>query len=475
MNILVVSTYELGHQPVSAATAVAALVAAGHDVRCADVAVDPLPLADVDWAERVALSVPMHTALRLALEVADVVRARRAGLPLCFFGLYAGVAATRTLQGRHDAVVAGEYEAAVVSWADGGDPGPGVQLARVEPRTPDRSLLADLGRYTRLAIGGERRLVGQVAASRGCSHHCRHCPVPVVYEGRVRPVAHDAVLADIDQLVGLGARHVSFADPDFLNAPHHALRVVRAMHDRYPELTFDATIKVEHLRRFPDIPPVLAGCGCVFVVSAFESVNDCLLRLLHKGHTAADLSEVVGSLRTCGIEIRPSWLPFTPWTSARDLVDLLDFVISHDLVANVDPVQYSVRLLVPDGSLLLGEPAMTGHLRGYDPACLGWRWVHPDPAVDLLQVEVAALVESHAGEDNEKTFERVDALVRARAPKVRPVLGSVSSGPPGERPRLTENWFCCAEPTTAQRLSVVGAQDSDRDGHQAKRRASSLA
>ena len=86
------STYELGHQPLSLASAAASLVAAGHQVRCADVAVGTLSAEDVDWAEGAALSVPMHTAMRLALRVAGALRARRPALPLCFFGLYVGMA-----------------------------------------------------------------------------------------------------------------------------------------------------------------------------------------------------------------------------------------------------------------------------------------------------------------------------------------------------------------------------------------------
>ena len=317
---------------------------------------------------------------------------------------------------------------------------------------PDRRLLPELGRYTRLAVAGEQRPVGSVAASRGCSHRCRHCPVPVVYDGRVRPVAEDAVLADVDQLVAAGARHVSFADPDFLNAPHHARRVMVAVHARHPDLTFDATIKVEHLLAHPDVLPELAQAGCAFVVSAFESVSDRILAVLHKGHTAADMSEAVIALRSYGIEIRPSWLPFTPWTTLDDLAALVDFVVAHDLIANVDPVQYSVRLLVPDGSLLLAEPAMTAHLGGYDPARLGWTWAHPDPVVDHLQVEIAALVEAQVGEDPERTFDQVDGLIRSYASNApaRPAPGAVSVGPGGERARLTEPWFCCSEPTEAQ-------------------------
>ena len=452
MKVLVVSTYELGHQPLSVATATASLLAAGHQVRCTDLAVATLLAEDVDWADRVALSVPMHTAMRLALRVAGAVRARRAGLPLCFFGLYAGMAGGLALTSPADAIIAGEFEPGVVAWAGGGALGPGVRLSRFTPLVPERRLLPELGRYTHLAIAGELRPVGSVAASRGCSHRCRHCPVPVVYDGRVRPVAEDVVLGDVDQLVAAGARHISFADPDFLNAPHHARRVMGAVHGRYPALTFDATIKVEHLLRYPEVLPELAQAGCVFVVSAFESVNDRILSVLGKGHSVADMSEVVIALRAHGIEIRPSWLPFTPWTTLPDLVGVVDFVVAHDLIANVDPVQYSVRLLVPDGSLLLAEPAMVAHLRGYDPARLGWTWSHPDPAVDDLQVEIAALVEAQIGRSPEQTFALLDALVRSGAPgpNAPPVRGAVSVGPPGERARLTEPWFCCSEPTDAQ-------------------------
>ncbi|MGH9083281.1 MAG: radical SAM protein, partial [Acidimicrobiales bacterium] len=342
--------------------------------------------------------------------------------------------------------------------ASGSDPGPAVQLGRVQARVPDRSLLPDLDRYTRLAVDGEERIVGSVAASRGCSHRCRHCPVPVVYDGRVRRVDEDAVLADVDQLVAAGAQHLSFADPDFLNAPHHARRVVDAVHSHHPHLTFDATVKVEHLLRHRGLLPALAEAGCLFVVSAFESVDDAVLRLLAKGHTAADMSEAVRLLRAHGIEIRPSWLPFTPWTTGEALVALVDFVIAHDLVANVDPVQYAVRLLLPRGSLLLSEPAMVPHLGRFDPERLGWTWAHPDPDIDHLQADVAALVESRVGDDPERTFEQIEALVRSAVPGAaggagmagRPRHGVVSTGPPGRRPHLTEPWFCCAEPTDAQ-------------------------
>src|SRR6202012_1431996 len=108
--------------------------------------------------------------------------------------------------------------------------------------------------------------------------------------------------------------------PDSFHAPPHPRRVLFGMHARPPTPTFDATIKVEHILRYPEMLAGLAQAGCVFVVSAFESVSDRVLGLLEKGHTAADMSEAVIALRSEGVEIRPSWLPFTPWTSVDDLV-----------------------------------------------------------------------------------------------------------------------------------------------------------
>ena len=173
-----------------------------------------------------------------------------------------------TVRSAADAVIAGEYEPGLLAWAAGQDPGPVIQLTRAASRVPARHLLPPLDRYTRLVVGGEERLVGSVEASRGCSHRCRHCPVPVVYDGRVAPGRRRCVVADVDQLVAAGAGHLSFADPDFLNAPLHARRVVAAIHERHPDLTFDCTTKVEHILAHPDALPELAEAGCAFVVSA---------------------------------------------------------------------------------------------------------------------------------------------------------------------------------------------------------------
>ena len=465
MRVLLVSTYELGHQPLHVASPAAALRRAGHQVRALDVSVEPWDPAVLAEVDAVAFSVPMHTAMRLAMRAAGAVRRERPGLPICFYGLYAPVSRDLTVGRLADRVIAGEYEAALVAWVDGlagaglagGGPAGGgpavrpdhdlIQLGRQEFQLPARDLLPPLERYAHLAVGGEERPVGYVEASHGCAHRCRHCPVPVVYDGRIRVVGADVVVADVAQLVAMGARHVTFGDPDFLNGAHHSRRVVQAVHRRFPDLTFDCTTKVEHILRHADVWAEWAAAGCLFVVSALESVNDAVLERLDKGHTTAEAAEAVALLRAHGIEVRPSFLPFTPWTTLDDLVDLLDFVAEHDLIGNVDPVQYTIRLLLPEGSLLLDRADLAPHLGGYDEERLTWTWSSPDPRLDALQADLAALVERGvaAGQSIEATFLDVNAMVRAAAGRPGPPpppAGRPRAGATGGRPRLTEPWFC---------------------------------
>ncbi len=435
MPVLLVSAYELGHPPLHVAGPAGALRARGHDVRVVDLALDAWDVGVLDGVERVLVAVPMHTAARMAREIIPSI-----AQPTCCYGLYAAACADVA-----DAVVAGEYAPALVRWVETGVAGDAVQLTRARRSAdPAFDALPPLERYARLVIGGEERLVGYVETSRGCAHRCRHCPVPVVYDGRIRIVSEDAVLRDVDRVVDLGARHVTFADPDFFNGVHHSLRVVRAMHRRHPELTFDCTVKVEHVLRHADVWGELADSGCLFVVSAFESTDDRTLARLAKGHTVADEVRAVALLRAHGIEVRPSFLPFTPWTTRAQLRDLVEFVADHDLVESVDPVQYAIRLLLPPGSLLLDDPEVAAVVDGYDADRLSYTWRSCDPAIDALHCELSAIVERAAagGEPLTQTYAHVREAVGAPP---RPVTPSATP-----RPHLTESWFCCAEPTEQQ-------------------------
>jgi radical SAM superfamily enzyme YgiQ (UPF0313 family) len=458
-QVLILSCYELGHQPVAAATAGAFLTRAGFRPDVLDLSVEPLDPDKVARARLVAVSVPMHTALRRGVAAARRVRSLRPQAHVCFYGLYAVLNAGYLLDGLADSVIGGEFEEPLTRLAQAlarGEPpeleGVGVAgrpaapyLKRLPFPIPQRALLPPLERYARLAHGGRTRLAGAVEASRGCLHHCRHCPIPPVYSGRFFAVPREVVLEDIRQLVALGATHVSFADPDFLNGPTHALRVVRAMREEFAELTFDCTTKIEHIVRHRAMFPELAARGCLFVVSAVESLSDRVLGHLAKGHTREDVFRAVGILRQTGIALRPSLVPFTPWATLGDYEELLDWIEDDDLIDHIDPVQLSIRLLVPPGSLLLELPAMKPHLRGAEPENFVHAWEHPDSRMDALHHTVSSIVREAARSDEpaEATFGRIRRATAAASgfgdrvpPRTRPAHLAAAS------PRLTEPWFC---------------------------------
>ena len=454
MRVLLISTYELGHQPLHVASPAAALRRAGHEVRCLDLSVQPWDPGALEWTQAVGFSVPMHTAMRLALSAGRRVRREHPGLPICFYGLYATV--SRELVERELAarMIAGEYEPALTAWVDQlaapcatalAAEQPIIHLQRGSFDPPARELLPGLERYARLAVDGEERLVGYVEASHGCVHRCRHCPVPAVYDGRIRVVQAETVLRDVERLAAMGARHITFGDPDFLNGWRHSVAIVRALHERRPELTFDCTTKVEHVLEHAGVWQEMAASGCLFVVCALESVNDEILARLDKGHTTAEAVLAIDLLREHGIETRPSFMPFTPWTTPRDVLEIVDFVAAHDLVANVDPVQYTIRLLVPEGSLLLEGKDLREHLGPYDAERLSYPWRSADPAADRLQGRLSALVQQSAAarEAIGLTFARIRAAVReATGEADGPEPEAIPMGSSEGRPRLTEPWFC---------------------------------
>jgi radical SAM superfamily enzyme YgiQ (UPF0313 family) len=457
--ILLVACYELGHQPLGIASPLGFLEQAGYAPAALDIAVERLNAAKVAQARFIGLAVPMHTALRLGLRVVERIRALNPTCHICCYGLYATLNAEYLLAHGVDSVIGGEFEAPLVALIEsleagianldigvsqhGRDAGP--FLKRLDFRVPSRRMLPPLGSYAQLERDGARNRVGYVEASRGCKHHCLHCPIPPVYSGRFFAVPQEIVLEDIRHLVQSGAEHITFGDPDFLNGPTHALRVTRALHDEFPALSFDFTTKIEHILKHRELFPEFAQLGCLFTVSAVESLSDTVLANLDKGHTRVDVFEALAIMRQAGIALRPSLVSFTPWTTLDDYIDVFDVVGREGLIDHVDPVQYAVRLLIPPGSLLLQRPAVQPFLGGLDQAAFSYHWTHPDPRMDELHRAVSSLVEKAAKTDADPalTFEQVRELASAVRDRREPTAVTCRLSPTRSRsPRLTEPWFC---------------------------------
>ena len=458
MKIVLINPYEIGRQPFGLAEPAAWLTRAGCEVHCLDLALQRLEPEVLRDARVVAIYVAMHTATRIAVEAIPRVRAIVPQAHLCVYGLYAPMNEKRLRELGVQTVLGGEVEPALVSLVSRLRAGDGqvqtepvVSLLKIEFLTPDRRALPPLARYAHLQLpDGGRKTVGFVKGSRGCKHLCRHCPVVPVYHGMFRVIPVDVAMADVRQQVAAGAQHISFGDPDFLNGPTHALKLVRALHAEFPDITYDATIKIQHLIDHAGMLPVLKAAGCLFITAAVESVDDRVLDLLAKNHTNQDFARAVALCRAAGIALAPTFVAFTPWTTLEGYIALLDRLLELDLVESVPPIQLAIRLLIPQGSLLLELPGFQAHIGEFDPKLLGFPWKNPDARVDRLQLAVQELVaQAEAqGLSRREIFARIWGLVHAALGVDAPVLADTGVG--ASIPRLSEPWYCCAEPTDQQ-------------------------
>lgn len=469
MKIVLISTYELGRQPFGLASPAAWLRRAGMEVTCLDLSREPFREEPVREAGLIAFYVPMHTATRLAAGLVEPVRELNPRAHLCFYGLYApvNVAWLRRL-GVHT-VIGGEFEARLLALAQrlqaeagqlaecgflereetGRTAADFVSLERLKFKIPDRSGLPALQQYAKLILpDGTRRVVGYTEASRGCKHRCRHCPIVPVYDGQFRIVQREVVLADIRQQVAAGAQHITFGDPDFFNGPRHAMELVEAFHREFPGLSYDVTIKIEHLLRHQDLIPRLRETGCLFVTTAVESLDDEVLRRLEKGHTRADFLRVAKLFRAAGLALHPTFVPFTPWTTLDSYAELLRVLAENDLVENVAPIQLAIRLLIPAGSRLLELPEIWPFLEPFDEESLAYPWRNPDPRVDALQQEIQELVHrsEKLGRSRASAFARIwQAAEAARGDSGAALLPPLPEAVMLSRaaiPYLNEPWYC---------------------------------
>ena len=466
VNIVLISTYELGRQPFGLASPAAWLRKRGHQVLALDLARQSLDEAAICDAELIAIYLPMHTATRLASQLIPRLRKQNPNAHLCCYGLYAPMNVDYLRALGVSTILGGEFEEGLVHLAErlatGGGQAFGqpadslISMARLQFEVPDRSGMPALEKYAHLIVPGDGyRIVGSTEASRGCKHLCRHCPIVPVYKGVFRIVSRDVVLEDIRRQVAAGAQHITFGDPDFFNGIRHAMELVAEFHREFPDVTYDVTIKIEHLLKYERHLRSLRDTGCRFVISAVESVDDAVLGFLEKGHSREDFLRVVKSFRELGLTLHPTFVPFTPWTTVDGYLDLLQVIERQGVIENVAPIQLGIRLLIPEGSRMLELDDVRRVVGPFDPQSLAYPWKNADPRLDALSEtvqDIAAAAEQQR-DSRQVTFEHIWNAAHAAAGRSAPRIDISARSQTGV-PFLSEPWYCCAEPTREQLVSI---------------------
>jgi radical SAM superfamily enzyme YgiQ (UPF0313 family) len=441
----------MGRQPFGLASPASWLRKREHFVRAFDLSRQSLDESALNEAGLIVFYLPMHTATRLALQWLPAIREKNPTAHLCACGLYAPLNESHLRAAGFCTILGPEFEADLAHLADElsasrslrQSESTGIQLPRLSFEVPDRSDLRALHDYAHVVLpDGVHKTSGYTEASRGCKHLCRHCPIVPVYQGQFRIVSQDIVLADIRQQVAAGAEHITFGDPDFFNGITHATRIIEALHAEHPRLTYDATIKVEHLLSHAAVLPTLLRTGCLFLTSAVESLDDAVLLKLEKGHTCADFFRALQLCKNAGLTLQPTFIPFTPWTTRQTYFELLETIADRNLIRAVPSVQLAIRLLIPARSRLLELPEIAAMVGDFDCERLVYPWIHSDPAMDTLADNISRIVAAaeKKRESRPETFERIwqaAAELQITHTPFRPI-----ASPSQPAPYLSEPWYC---------------------------------
>jgi hypothetical protein len=144
-------------------------------------------------------------------------------------------------------------------------------------------------------------------------------------------------------------------------------------------------------------------------------------------------------MRTAGLPLAPTFIPFTPWTTMAAYRDFLRAVAALDMVEQVAPVQLAIRLLLPEGSLLLELPEVRAMIEPFNPRSLCYRWRNADSQLDALCLAIQETVKrtERRGQSRREIFRKVWDLANAgEFPVDAPMVSRAAI------PYLTEPWYC---------------------------------
>jgi hopanoid C-3 methylase len=403
-NVLLISTFEGGYQPLTLATATTPLLEAGMSVSVLDTYVDGIREDLLATPDLVAISIPLFDSLHPGLEIAKRVREVNPKAHITFFGQYATINSARLIGTYGDSCVSGEWEEALSGLArqlsgekESAAPGlvsvndlkPGHAVHPYRPRkhfrVPARHLLPPLHKYPQPQVErltGSKQIVGSTEITRGCHHTCLYCAVFAAYDGKVLLIPEEIVVEDVRQCVEGGMTHLTFIDADFFNAKYHGIKVLRKLHQEFPDLTYDFTTRVDHLLENQETIREMSDLGVRFITSALEFPSEEVLNVLVKEISLDEVRQAIRFLRTTNIKLNPTFILFNPWIRLEDLVAFHTFVDENDLDTIIDPIQYETRLHLYKGSPLLQIPSVQQLDLTEQEFHMDWK--HPDTRVDAL-------------------------------------------------------------------------------------------
>ncbi|GKW07622.1 arsinothricin biosynthesis radical SAM protein ArsL [Pectobacterium carotovorum] len=403
MNVLLVSIFEGGYQPITISTAYQALVGevAVTDIEVLDIYVHGPDESKIRDRDLIFISLPLFDAVMPGVELLATIRRLNPDVKVCFYGQHATIHAARLTETGADFCILGDWELpmqSLVNAISAGGRGPlqGVMnrgdLTEPAPffskkgfSVPERHVLPPLEKYPNKQLNkllGKDVIVGSTELARGCKHKCLYCSVYAAYDGRVIKIPVDIITEDVKNMVYGGMTHLTFIDADWFSSRHYGIEILTELHKTHPELTFDITTRVDHIIENESRMELLRDLNVRIITSALEFPSENVLKIFNKQVTVSDTEKAIRIMKSSGIMLNPTFIMYNPWAGIRDMEHFHEWIDGVNLRDDIDPIQFETRLSLYKGSpLLLSDDIKNVSLIEHD---FHYDWAHSDPWVDEL-------------------------------------------------------------------------------------------
>ncbi|WP_317910613.1 arsinothricin biosynthesis radical SAM protein ArsL [Klebsiella michiganensis] len=403
MNVLLVSIFEGGYQPITLSTAYQSLAdeAVVREIDILDIYVNGVDEEKIKDKQIIFISLPLFDAVLPGVELMTTIRRLNTAAKICFYGQHATIHAMRLTEKGADYCILGDWELPMKSLVNACNEGSHLALPGImskgdltEPApffskkgfsVPDRSVLPSLEKYPNKQLNkllGKDVVVGSTELARGCKHKCLYCSVYAAYDGRVIKIPAEVITEDVRNLVAAGMTHLTFIDADWFSTRHYGIEILTELHKQHPELTFDITTRVDHIIENESRMDQLRGLNVRIITSALEFPRESVLKIFNKQVTVADTEKAIRIMKASGIMLNPTFIMYNPWAGIQDIEYFQEWIDRVDLRNDIDPIQFETLLSLYKGSpLLLTDEIKNVSLTEHD---FHYDWMHSDPWVDEL-------------------------------------------------------------------------------------------
>lgn len=203
---------------------------------------------------------------------------------------------------------------------------------------PARDLLPSLTEY------GNR---GTLLSSRGCPYECSFCSVNHTYGGSDwRSRSPKDVVFEFKELVNsYGAKHIGFADDNFLTSPERAKKICSLLEEEELQTTFSFGARPDQIVSSEYLLPLLKRSGCSYIEMGIENGAQSVLNRYNKSLTIREIEGSIELLREYNIDFVADFILFDPETTFSELEKNINFLERNNLLLHDEIFENSLYLV----------------------------------------------------------------------------------------------------------------------------------